>query len=188
MKPSTRLVSRGIGIVLVAIAAWGGVVAFVGPSFDFTVGNAMRSWVWNQSHATLSFAPGLVGVVGGLLMLAALRPGMARLGALLALIAGTWFVIGPTLDPLWHRGGVDAAGTAGSTTMRVLEGIGYHYGTGIAIVLLSAFALGLLAITPEAVGVTEDVPRRLPGDASESATVEEPRRPRRLSRHHASHA
>lgn len=188
MKPSSRLVSRGIGVLLVAIAAWGGVVAFVGPSFDFTVGNAMRSWVWNQSHATLSFAPGLAGVVGGLLMVAALRPGMARLGALLALIAGTWFVIGPTLDPLWHRGGVDAAGTTGSTTMRVLEGIGYHYGTGIAIVLLSAFALGLLAITPEAVGVTEDVPRRLPGDASESATVEEPRRPRRLSRHHASHA
>ena len=183
MTSTTRLTCRGTGLLLVGIAAWGGIVAFVGPTFDFTMANTTSSWVWNESHATMHFAPGLVGVVGGLLLLTAPRAAIARLGALLAVVSGTWFVIGPTLEPLWHRGGVNTSGTigsTGSTTMRALEGIGYHYGTGAAMVLLSAFAFGVLALVP--VMSTGAAP------ATEPRTTEQLPRPQRFSRHHATHA
>ena len=169
MVRATRLPTRGIGVLLMLVAAWGGIVAFVGPTFDFDMGSTTRAWVWNESHATLYFAPALVGVLGGLLML--VGPWMLqRTGALLAMTSGVWFLIGPTLEPLWHDGGPTAGsvGSSGGTLHRVLEGIGYHYGTGAVMVMLSAFALGLLALAPVAVARTapatpaERQPRRRP--------------------------
>jgi hypothetical protein len=133
------------------VAAWGGIVAFVGPTFDFDMGDTSRAWVWNQSHALLHAAPGVVGVVGGFLMLIAMPWALARLGALLALASGAWFVIGPTVEPLWRESASATAGplgSSGTTLHRVLEGIGYQYGTGVVLVMLAAFALGLLAPAP----------------------------------------
>jgi hypothetical protein len=153
----TRAGARGIGLLLIPIAAWGGIVAFVGPSFNYEIAGTHDSWVWNRSHALLHFAPGLAGVIGGLLMLSAVPWALERLGALLALTAGVWFVIGPTLEPLWGAHGVSTAaldGPSGSTTLRVLEGIGYHYGTGAVMVILAGFALGLLALAPKTVAAT----------------------------------
>lgn len=149
MRFSTRLGTRGVGFVLMAVAAWGGVVAFVGPTFDFEFGDATRAWVWSQSHALLYVAPGAVGLLGGFLLLATARWALERLGALLALGSGVWFLIGPTVEPLWRNDTArETIGTQGSTTLRVLEGIGYHYGTGAVLVMLAAFALGLLALAP----------------------------------------
>jgi len=150
----TRAGTRGLGLLAAAVAAWGGIVAFVGPSFNFELGDTHEAWVWNKSHAIMHFAPGVAGVVGGLLLLAAVPWALGRLGALLALAAGVWFVIAPTLEPLWGTsgGGTSALyGSSGSTTMRVLEGIGYHYGTGVVLILLSSLALGLLALAPRTV-------------------------------------
>jgi hypothetical protein len=150
---------------LTAVAAWGGIVVFVGPTFDFLMGNTTEPWVWNQNHATLHFAPGVAGMLGGLLLLAATTRGMERLGGLIALATGVWFVIGPSLEPLWQSsvGSADAIGASGSTTMRVLEAIGYQYGTGAVMVMLAAFALGLLATAPAVVApapAQETAPRR----------------------------
>jgi hypothetical protein len=168
-----------MGLLLMGIAAWGGLVAFVGPTFDFTIGDTRNAWVWNESHATLHFAPAIVGMLGGLVMLMATRWARERLGALLALTSGVWFLIGPTLEPLWNSGGASTAGLIGSSgtmTQRVLEGIGYHYGTGAAMVMLSAFALGLLALAPATAAQA----------AAEPAPHE--RRRRRLSFRHPTHA
>lgn len=180
MEFLVRLGSRGLGLLLIGVAAWGGIVAFAGPTFDFTMGQTTTAWAWNQSHATLHFAPGLAGVLGGLLMLSARRWALERLGALLVLVSGIWFLIGPTLEPLWHSGSLSTSGplgSSGSTTMRVLEGIGYQYGTGAVMSILSAFALGLLALAPAAVAANEP-----------AASTGEQRRARRFSFRHASHA
>jgi hypothetical protein len=180
MTSRVGMTSRVLGFVLVGVAAWGGIVAYVGPTFDFDMGNTMKPWVWNQSHWTLHLAPGVVGVVGGLLMLAATRRAPEALGAFMALVSGAWFIVGPTLEPLWQHGGPSATiGASGSTTLRVLEGIGYQYGTGAVMVMLSAFALGLLALAP--VSSTAAAP-----DTATTGITPGPRP--RLSRHHASHA
>jgi hypothetical protein len=88
-------------------------------------------------------------------MLVATTPAIERLGGLLALMSGVWFLIGPSLEPLWHSGAATATiGSSGSTAMRVLEGIGYQYGTGAVMVALAAFAFGMLVPAPVAARAT----------------------------------
>lgn len=152
--------TRVTGLLLLLAAAWGGVVAYVGPTFDFDLGNTTRAWVWNQNHWTLHAAPALVGIVGGALLMVGTPWALGRLGAVLGLVSGAWFVVGPTLEPLWHSSGAGTSGLigpSGSMLHRVLEGIGYHYGTGVVIVMLASFALGLLAFAPRAVAAARPV-------------------------------
>jgi hypothetical protein len=185
MTTRADMSSRALGFLLVGIAAWGGVVAFVGPTFDFRIRNVMNSWIWNENHAALYFAPGLVGVVGGLLILTATRRAPARLGGLLALVSGSWFLIGPTLEPLWRSASMSASGTigaSGSTGFRALEGIGYHYGTGAVMVALSMFALGLLASAP----VT--APAAVEPETTAPTVAPAPPGPRPFARRHPTHA
>lgn len=163
-----RASARALGIAIAGVAAWGGVIAYVGPTFDFDLGSTSSAWVWSRSHTTLHLAPGICGLVGGLLLLlGGLRT--ARVGAVLGIVSGAWFLIGPTVEPLWQPNGdtTGATGTTGSTTMRVLEGIGYHYGTGLVLVLLSALALGLLARTK----AVEAAPELPPVGADEESTA-----------------
>ena len=154
--------TRITGLLLLLAAAWGGIVAYVGPTFDFYLGDTTRAWVWNQSHWTLHAAPAVVGVAGGVLLLLGTPWALARLGAVLGLVSGAWFVVGPTVEPLWHSsaGGTSGLiGPSGSTLYRVLEAIGYHYGTGVVIVMLASFALGLLAFAPRTVAAAQPVAR-----------------------------
>jgi hypothetical protein len=140
------MMKRMLGIVVIAVSAWGGIVAFVGPTFDFETGTTTKAWAWTQSHWTLLLAPAVVGVVGGLLMVFLGGRGGMLAGGLLTLLAGVWIVIGPTLAPLWQHGGVTTSGSdgvTGSRTVRVLEGVGYHYGTGVVLMLLGTLALAL---------------------------------------------
>jgi hypothetical protein len=148
---------EALGILVIGVSVWGGIVAFVGPTFDFDTGTTTRAWVWTQSHWTLGLAPAVLGIVGGLMIAMPRRRAVERLGAVFALIAGAWFVLGPTLEPLWQQGGITTSGSDGITQsrlIRVLEGIGYHYGTGTVLMLLGAFALGLLATAPARAAAT----------------------------------
>jgi hypothetical protein len=157
---STRRAATVLGVLVIAIAAWGAIVAYVGPAFGFDMGTTTSAWVWTRSHTTLDLAPGVVGIVGGLLMVVAHGRAMKSIGALLALIGGVWFMVGPSLEPLWQTGGVTTTGSAGSsgtTLVRALEAIGYHYGTGAVLAVLSAFALGLL-VAPSPLAVASAGP------------------------------
>jgi hypothetical protein len=165
-----RRISAGLGALVVAVSVWGAIVAFVGPTFDFDTGSTTKAWVWTQSHWTLLLVAGLVGIVGGILMMLPGRT-VARVGASLALLAGVWFVLGPTLAPLWQHGGITTSGSdgvSGSRTVRVLEGIGYHYGTGVVLMLLGALALIVLAAVPAA--AAEPAPVDDAGEAEEPQT------------------
>ena len=169
----TRGSARVLGLLVALVAAWGGIVAYAGPSFHFYMGNT-AAWTWTQGRATLHFAPALAGILGGLLLLAGRTRPIQQLGSLLGVIAGIWFVIGPSLEPLWTSGGsgsMSMGNSMGSSmsmggmhmqseTKQALEAIGYHYGTGVVLATLAAIALGLLVAAPAVVAAGEPMAAR----------------------------
>jgi hypothetical protein len=145
-----RLTVRSIGLLLVALGAWGAIVPFVGPEFGypFPAGSDREAWDWTASAWQLSLLPGITAAYGGLVLLGLL--GAVRfapaLGAFIALAAGAWFVLGGEFSRLWTSPAPDGTG---SDWMVIATNLGYHEGLGLAIAVLAAFALGLLALLPE---------------------------------------
>ena len=131
--------TRGSAILILLLGIWGGIVPFVGGYFGYPSG--APTWHWSMTNAMLSVAAGAVAVFGALLMMGG-RPSMGRLGGLLALIGGAWFILGPIFLPLWSN--ATALKTSGSKVMQVLEQIGYHFGTGVLITALAGYALGAM--------------------------------------------
>src|SRR3954447_23635648 len=86
--------SRLLGLLLILLGAWGGIVAYVGPRFDYRMDSG-PAWDWTTAHWQLHAAPGGAVVLGGLLLLLATPRAVARLGAVLAILGGMWLVVGP---------------------------------------------------------------------------------------------
>src|SRR5580698_9085374 len=58
-----------IGILTIAISAWGGIVPYVGPAFGFSA-DGSGSWYWSMTHSVLALIPGALGVLIGFCFLA----------------------------------------------------------------------------------------------------------------------
>lgn len=155
MEPAPRVSRqvRAAAVIVGIVGIWGALIPFVGPSFGYGMGTT-QSWQWSESHLTLHMAPGVAAALGATLMLQGRRTRQLS-GASLALLGGAWFVLAPTLHPLWatqSMGGM--SGMGGSALSSALSGLGYHYGTGAVIAIAAAYVLGLLGATR----VTEDPP------------------------------
>ena len=126
-----RLTVRSIGLLLIALGAWGAIVPFVGPEFGypFPAGSDRESWDWTASTWQLSLLPGIAAAYGGLILLGLL--GTVRfapaLGALIALAAGAWFVLGAEFSRLWTSPPPEGTG---SDWMVIATNVGYHEGLG----------------------------------------------------------
>ena len=152
MEPAPR-VSRQVRVaaaIVGIVGIWGALIPFVGPSFGYGMGTT-QSWQWSESHLTLHLAPGVAAALGATLLLQGQRTRQLS-GATLALLGGAWFVLAPTLHPLWATPSM--SGMGGSALSSALSGLGYHYGTGAVIAIAAAYVLGLLGATR----VTEDPP------------------------------
>ena len=103
-----------------------------------------------RAHWTLSIGPGIALLAAGLLV-ARGGVGRARVGGLLALVAGFWLVVGPFLHGIWSS---DSQPIAGEDWKRALLWVGWYVGIGAAAVGLASFALGLLARQRFAAGGT----------------------------------
>lgn len=137
--------ARIVAFPLLLAGIWGGLIPFVGPSLNFGMGKG-GSWVWSESHATLHLAPAVAAVIGAFVILGARGRGSQAVGAALAALGGIWFVIAPSLHPLWTTGGSSGHMMMGTSKLRTaLEALAYHYGIGAVIATLAAFALGLVA-------------------------------------------
>ena len=139
---------RGLGIAVLFLGAWAAIVPYIGPLFGYPepAGANVPAWQWTAAHWQLHLAPGVVVVIGALLMLAARRTGSLGLGSLLALAGGAWLVLGPVFDALWmplNAGGAVTTPTTAAVSrwMQVLTPLGYHYGTGLLIAVLATFGL-----------------------------------------------
>src|SRR3954452_4106603 len=136
------------GLLLVVLGAWAAIVPFIGPSFDLTIGPD-ATFDMTTGRFWLSLLPGVVAALGGLMLLFSANRASAVLGAQLALAAGVWFLVGPTLSALWSSspGALGQAGfAAGDEGRRVLEVLAYFYGVGAAITTFAALALGRLTL------------------------------------------
>lgn len=133
------------GAIIALLGAWGALIPFIGPTFGYSIGPD-DAWNWTTGRLWLSVIPGVVAVIGGLLLMTSARRPTASLGALLGVAAGAWFVVGPTVSRLWNDGVSQAGVVHGSDTVQVLELLGYSLALGALILYFGAAALGRLSI------------------------------------------
>lgn len=133
------------GAVIAILGVWGALIPFIGPSFSYAIGPT-DTWHWTSGRLWLSVIPGVVAVLGGLMLMTSARRPTASFGALLGVLAGAWFVVGPTVSALWNHGVSQAGLPHGSTGLRVLEQLGWFSALGALILYFGATALGRLSI------------------------------------------
>ncbi|WP_278265389.1 hypothetical protein [Nocardia sp. AG03] len=138
--------SRGAlgGLVVVLLGLWGALIPFLGPYFDFAF-TPDDPWVWTSARGWLEVLPGVVAIVGGLLMLMSRNRVVAGFGGWLAVAAGAWFVIGPFLADLLRLGDVGVPVATGDFK-RALLNLTFFYGLGALIVFFAASSLGRLSV------------------------------------------
>lgn len=182
--------SRGAvsGLLLALAGAWGALIPFLGPRFNFGYTPA-QEWAWTTARGWFEVLPGAAAVCGGLLLIASRNRVTAMLGGLLAVMAGAWFVTGPRLAPLFDLGTIGDPVGATERKRAVLE-LSYFTGLGVLIVLIGGFAMVrtfarlardipvTVASAPETAHVTVDVPvpaepYRAAGDAAVTAPASE---------------
>lgn len=138
--------SRGAasGFLLILLGAWGALIPFVGPYFNFAYDPAV-AWTWTSARGWLEVLPGAVTVLGGVLLLMSRNRATAMFGGWLAVIAGAWFVVGRLFaSPL-------QLGDFGSPASNTIAGqlaieLGFFTGLGALIIFFGAMALGRVSV------------------------------------------
>jgi hypothetical protein len=138
--------SRGAlsGFLLILLGVWGALIPFVGPYFDFAF-SPDRAWAWSEARGWLQVLPGVVAVVGGVLLMISRNRATAMLGGWLGVVAGAWFVVGRVSAGMLGIGEVGAPVAVTDTKALVLE-LAYFYGLGALVVFLGAAALGRISV------------------------------------------
>jgi hypothetical protein len=138
--------SRGAisGLLLVILGAWGALIPFVGPRFNFAY-TPDQDWAWSAARGWLEVLPGAAAVSGGLLLIIAGTRVSAMLGAWVAVLAGAWFVVGCQLAPLLGIGSIGDPIAVTDRKRAALE-ISYFSGLGVLIVFVAGVALARTAV------------------------------------------
>jgi hypothetical protein len=138
--------SRGAvsGLLLVILGAWGALIPFVGPHFNFAY-TPDQEWAWTTARGWLELFPGATTVVGGLLLIFSGNRAIAMFGGWLAVLGGAWFVVGGQFAPILRIGTVGDP-VATTERKRALLEVAYFSGLGALIVFLGGIALARLAV------------------------------------------
>lgn len=136
--------SRGAvtGLLLVILGAWGALIPFLGPNFDFAYTPGQS---WTAARGWLEVLPGVATVIGGLLLITTRSRAGGMVGGWLAALGGAWFVVGGAFAPVL---GIGSAGDPVAATDRkraVLE-VAYFSGLGVLIAFLAGAALARVAV------------------------------------------
>src|SRR5258707_10665547 len=111
------------GVLLVLLGAWGGLIAFIGPSFPYAY-TPDSAWSYTSGRLWLEVLPGAGALVGGLIALASASRPVAMFGAWLAAISGAWFAVGAVIGH-WALGGLSAGTPVGGTLTRGFQKTGF---------------------------------------------------------------
>nr|WP_252980084.1 hypothetical protein [Mycobacterium riyadhense] len=132
------------GLILVILGAWGALIPFVGPHFDFAY-TPNQVWTWTTPRGWLEVLPGAATAAGGLLLIASRNRVTAIFGGWLAVLAGAWFVIGEEVAPLLRIGSVGDP-IAATERKRALLEVSYFSGLGALIIFVGGIALARVAV------------------------------------------
>jgi hypothetical protein len=135
------------GILIIVLGVWGALIPFVGPYFHYAFGSYSK-WHFTTNRLWLDILPGVLAVIGGFMLLTSSRRSSGIIGGWLAIAAGAWFAIGPTISLWWHAAGNPIGAPVGGHVRQSLELLGYFYGLGVAIAVLAAFATGRFVSRP----------------------------------------
>jgi hypothetical protein len=135
------------GVLIVILGIWGALIPFIGPYFHYAFGS-YSTWHFTANRLWLDIVPGVVAVLGGVMLLSSSRRSSGALGGWLAVAAGAWFAIGPVVSLWWHAGGDPIGAPTGGHIRQSLELLGYFYALGIAIAGWAAFAMGRFVSRP----------------------------------------
>ena len=168
----SRTTGAFAGIVLLVLGLWGALIPFVGPYFNYGF-TPNATWHFTMNRLWLSILPGAATAIGGLVLIFASRRSTGLAGGWLALAGGVWFVVGSSFSLLWssRTGAVLYSGVGtplGGHDRAAAEAIGFFYGLGALITLISAFALARFAMLPAPArvrGTERGVVARSPGVA-----------------------
>lgn len=139
-----------LGLLIVLLGAWGGIVAYVGPIFGYRA-NGSASFHWTTVHTLLYLLPGAVAVGWGLIILITLMtrgdgglPLVKVIAAVGVMACGAWFVLGPVVWPIFSSSVVFAP--APTPLIRFVNEIGYNLGPGLLLTILGTVVLARPAI------------------------------------------
>ena len=135
------------GLLIALLGIWGALIPFVGPYFDYSFGTN-STWHYTADRLWLNILPGALALLAGLLLLTASRRTTGSLGGWLAVTAGTWFLIGPSVSLTWESGAGPIGRPLFGSTRQMLELVGYFYGLGALVIALGAFAAGRFVSRP----------------------------------------
>lgn len=153
----SRTTGAGAGLLVLVLGLWAGFIPFVGPYFHYGF-SPDATWHFTLDRLWLNILPAAAVVLGGLMMIGAVRRASGVFGSWLALVGGVWLLLGPSVSLFWgHTApGVLQSGIGtplGGHYRTAAEMIGVFYGVGALITMISAFALGRFAFAaPVAVG------------------------------------
>ncbi|MDT5340329.1 MAG: hypothetical protein QOD90_5834 [Mycobacterium sp.] len=138
--------SRGAasGFLVILLGAWGALVPFLGPMFDFAY-NPDQGSNWSATRGWLEVLPGVVAIIGGLLLVRSRNRATGMLGGWLSVIAGAWFVVGRVMATTLTIGEIGRP-VAGTDTKAAWLELTYFYGLGAVILFFGAMALGRLSV------------------------------------------
>jgi hypothetical protein len=160
--------SRGAlsGALLVLLGIWGALIPFVGPYFHFGY-TPDRVWDVTAGRMWLEVLPGVVTLIGGIVVLVSRFRPAAVLAAWLATLAGAWFAVGHLIGAAWTS--IPSSGApVGGATRAAIEQLGFFTGLGVVILFVAALALGrftVIAARDKSTGV-----RGAPADRADART------------------
>jgi hypothetical protein len=127
------------------LGAWGALAPFIGPYLHFAY-TPDTAWTWTAARGWLEVLPGVVAVVGGLLLLMSGNRATAMLGGWLAVAAGAWFVIGRSFTATLALGDIGAPATGLDSQQVLLLELTFFTGLGTLIAVLGGMAVGRLSV------------------------------------------
>lgn len=138
--------SRGAasGLLLIVLGAWGALIPFVGPYFNFAY-DPNVAWTWTSARGWLEVLPGAVTVLGGLLLVLSRNRATAIFGGWLAVVAGAWFVVGRAFASPLQLGDFGSPASNTMTGQLAIE-LGFFSGLGALIIFFGAMALGRVSV------------------------------------------
>src|SRR5579875_156578 len=157
----------GIGVLMVLVGAWAGIVGYVGPLFGYHA-IAASAWQWTRANWLLHLVPGAAGVFAGLSVLIQTpkRRAVARpfaIAGLVAVAAGAWLVVGPAASHIFES--AVTYGPADGHLAAFVNQVGANLGPGLLLAVLGGMALKALApdqpvevVPASAVGMAETAP------------------------------